>query len=61
MVQTALTQDSRTTSARRRAFVRNLEGYLFAAPFIVGFLAFSLGPFVASFFLSFTNSLSSSA
>jgi len=55
MVQTALTQDSRTTSARRRAFVRNLEGYLFAAPFIVGFLAFSLGPFVASFFLSFTN------
>ena len=31
---------------------RNLEGYLFIGPWLIGFLAFILGPFVFSFVLS---------
>jgi len=30
-----------------------LEGYLFALPWIIGFFTFTLGPMIASFFLSF--------
>ncbi|MEX2534533.1 MAG: sugar ABC transporter permease [Trueperaceae bacterium] len=37
--------------ARREA----IEGYLFIAPWLVGFVAFTGGPFVASFFMSFTD------
>lgn len=32
-----------------------LRGYLFVAPWLVGFLAFTLGPIVASLFFSFTQ------
>jgi multiple sugar transport system permease protein len=38
-----------------RAARRNLEGYLFAAPWIVGFFVFTLGPMAASFYLGFTD------
>jgi multiple sugar transport system permease protein len=38
---------------RRAAFKRNLEGWLFASPWIIGFLLWTLGPMVASFILSF--------
>jgi multiple sugar transport system permease protein len=31
---------------------RTLEGYLFASPWIIGFFIFTLGPFVASFWIS---------
>ena len=34
---------------------RRVEGYLFIAPWLVGFVAFVLGPFLASFFLSFAD------
>jgi len=33
----------------------NLTGYLFIAPWLIGFLVFTLGPFIQSFFLSFTR------
>ena len=32
-----------------------IEGYLWIAPWIIGFLVFSLGPILASFYLSFTQ------
>lgn len=34
---------------------QNILGYAFMAPWIIGFLAFTLFPFVATIFLSFTN------
>ncbi len=34
---------------------RNGLGYLFIAPWLIGFLVFTLGPFLASVYLSFTN------
>ena len=42
---------------RRRRLVRaeTVAGYLFIAPWIVGFVVMTLGPFVASFALSFTK------
>jgi multiple sugar transport system permease protein len=43
--------------ARKRPFMtrRDWLGYLFISPWIIGFLAFTFLPFVASFFLSFTD------
>ncbi len=45
------------TAARKRPLLTrtDLLGYLFISPWIIGFLAFSLLPFLASFFLSFTD------
>jgi multiple sugar transport system permease protein len=40
-----------TPLQRREAF----EGYLWIAPWVIGFLVFSLGPILASFYLSFTQ------
>jgi len=37
--------------ARRKA----IEGYLYIAPFLIGFLIFTAYPLLASFYLSFTN------
>ncbi|CAA9220929.1 MAG: ABC transporter, permease protein 1 (cluster 1, maltose/g3p/polyamine/iron) [uncultured Chloroflexia bacterium] len=43
-------------SARRRAERRrNLEGWLFASPWIIGFVLWTLGPMLASFILAFTE------
>ena len=43
-------------SRRRKKFFReNLAGYLFISPWLLGFLAFTVVPIVASFFLAFTN------
>jgi len=36
-----------------RGFQRNIEGYLFISPWIIGFLAFTLGPMIAALWLSF--------
>jgi multiple sugar transport system permease protein len=33
-------------------FRRNLEGYLFASPWLIGFFVFTLGPFIAAFWIS---------
>lgn len=41
--------------ARRAALRRNLEGWLFASPWIIGFVLWTLGPMVASFVLAFTE------
>lgn len=54
----AATMSSRPRpSARKRPFLTrtDLLGYLFISPWIIGFLAFTLLPFVASLLLSFTN------
>jgi len=39
----------------KQAFREGLAGYLFAAPWIVGFLVFVLGPMLSSLYLSFTK------
>lgn len=41
-----------TSPARRR---EALMGYLFILPWIIGFLLFTLGPFLSSFYLGFTT------
>jgi multiple sugar transport system permease protein len=40
---------------RKRAIKRNLVGYAMISPWLIGFLAFVIGPMIASFYLSFTN------
>ncbi len=40
---------------RRQALWRDASGYLFLMPWLLGFLIFSLGPVLASLYLSFTN------
>jgi multiple sugar transport system permease protein len=42
-------------TARRGAWRRHLAGYLFIAPWLFGFLAFTLIPITASAALAFTN------
>ena len=42
-------------TARRSTWRRNLTGYLFIAPWLFGFLAFTLIPITASAALAFTN------
>src|SRR2546423_6629996 len=43
--------------ARKRPFLtrRDALGYLFISPWIIGFLAFTFFPFVASLLMSFTD------
>src|ERR1043165_1106532 len=50
----AQTLDTAATH-RRAEFRRNLEGWLFASPWIVGFVLFTLGPMLVSFVLAFTD------
>jgi multiple sugar transport system permease protein len=38
-----------------RRFRRNLPGYLFILPWLIGLIVFTLGPFIASLYLSFTD------
>ena len=44
-----------TQTSRRRAWRQNLTGYIFIAPWLVGFLAFTFIPITASAVLAFTN------
>lgn len=44
-----------TVTKRKRVIKENLTGYAFISPFIIGFLAFTLIPILASLYLSFTN------
>lgn len=37
---------------RSHRFKRNLEGYLFASPWLIGFFVFTLGPFIAALWIS---------
>jgi multiple sugar transport system permease protein len=43
---------ARTRKPRARNFRRNLEGYMFAAPWLIGFFVFTLAPFIAAFWIS---------
>src|SRR2546423_13711999 len=43
------------TSARRRAWRRNLTGYAFIAPWLFAFLAFTFLPIAGSALLAFTD------
>jgi multiple sugar transport system permease protein len=45
----------RPVTKKSRAIKENLTGYAFISPFIIGFLAFTLIPILASLYLSFTN------
>lgn len=40
---------------RMKALRANLEGWLWASPFLIGFVLFTAGPFAASLVLSFTD------
>src|SRR5690349_1792824 len=42
-------------SANRHRVKENLVGYLFISPWLLGFLAFTLWPFLQSIYLSFTR------
>jgi multiple sugar transport system permease protein len=48
-------QTDAASSARRRAWRRNLMGYLFIAPWLVAFLAFTAVPIIGSAALAFTD------
>ncbi len=45
----------RAAAHRRAVLWRNLEGWLFASPWIIGFLLFTLGPMLAALVLAFTE------
>jgi multiple sugar transport system permease protein len=56
---TTLARDDRATVAEGSGFSaqfrRNWAGYLFLAPWLIGFLCFTLGPVLVSLYLSFTK------
>jgi len=45
----------RAPSISRRQWSGNLNGYLFIAPWLIGFIVFTLMPILASFYLAFTK------
>ncbi len=45
----------RTRAERRRDYPDNKAGYLFLLPWLVGLLVFTIGPMIASGYLSFTD------
>ncbi|TNB46169.1 sugar ABC transporter permease [Martelella lutilitoris] len=45
----------RPAGGRQGAFFRNLPGYLFLSPWLIGFLCLTLGPALVSLYLSFTD------
>jgi len=40
---------------KKRQIKKNLEGYLFISPWLLGMLLFTVGPVIASFYISFTD------
>ncbi|GLC31939.1 carbohydrate ABC transporter permease [Clostridium omnivorum] len=50
-----MAENSVRIKKRSNKISKNLYGYLFTAPFIIGFLIFSLYPLIYTFYLSFTN------
>lgn len=49
------TQPRTQSRIRRTVMRRNLEGWLFASPWIVGFILWTLGPMLASLLIAFTE------
>ena len=39
----------------RRLLAKNAPGYVFLAPWLIGFLVLAIGPILTSFYLSFTK------
>jgi multiple sugar transport system permease protein len=54
LVRPAVRAD-RVASRRSRARARNLAGYVFIAPWLIGFFGFTLLPMLASLYLAFTD------
>lgn len=54
-LQTNSTKRSVRDSFRSFLYKENTVGYIFAAPFIIGFLGFTIIPMIVSFYYSFTN------
>lgn len=50
-----MADNSVSVKKRSDKLSKNFYGYLFTAPFIIGFLLFSLYPLIYTFYLSFTN------
>lgn len=50
-----MAENSVRIKKRSNKISKNFYGYLFTAPFIIGFLLFSLYPLIYTFYLSFTN------
>ena len=48
-------QANKPAGATRRALRRNLSGWLFASPWILGFLLWTVGPMAASLLIAFTD------
>lgn len=48
-------QRSARSRPSKQAIQRNLEGWLFASPWIIGFILWTLGPMLASLVIAFTN------
>jgi multiple sugar transport system permease protein len=55
MAAQSAVQNRRTSSQRRRSRRQLLKGLLFISPWIIGFVAFSLYPIIASFYYSLTS------
>ena len=52
----SISQDGkRATRMSRQTFRRNLDGWLFASPWLIGFLLWTVGPMLGSLVISFTN------
>ncbi len=47
--------DARVAAGRARARARNLAGYAFIAPWLIGFFGLTLLPMIASLYLAFTD------
>jgi multiple sugar transport system permease protein len=54
-IQVLALQMSLTAGARRRARWRNIEGWLFVLPVVLGLLTWTLIPFVTAFYFSLTR------
>jgi len=53
--QEQLESQFREVTGIRRFFKRNLTGYIFLTPWLIGLLIFTVGPILASLYLSFTR------
>ena len=55
MSQSSLAEKERQAMLRRKNFKNNWEGYLYIAPWLIGFLLLQAWPMVYSIYLSFTD------
>ena len=55
MTATTAAVTERARARRRREFRRNLEGWVWISPWVIGVLLFTIGPMVTSFYWSFTS------